>query len=92
MHSFTTVNSPYRKVRHLGKGARPHDHGNHDRAFEINDEITPGIHSEAITKQLEEIFEKDLKACVELDSATWAKRGFWHRMKDHAYYTINGHL
>jgi cardiolipin synthase A/B len=60
-----------------------------DRAFEINEEITVGIHSEAFAKQLEAIFERDAKACLELDAKTWAKRGWTHAAKDHFFYLWN---
>ena len=60
-----------------------------DRSFEINDEITVGIKDAALAKQIEEIFERDAAECRELDAATWAKRGAWHRFKDNALYLIN---
>jgi cardiolipin synthase len=63
-----------------------------DRAFEINDEITLGIHSERVTLELESIFVEDMKVCKELDLASWKKRGLWHSLKDRAFYVINEHL
>jgi cardiolipin synthase len=60
-----------------------------DRAFEINDEITIGIHSKAFAKKLEALFERDAKLCVELDAKTWAQRGWMHRAKDHFFYLWN---
>jgi cardiolipin synthase A/B len=60
-----------------------------DRAFEINDEITVGIHSAAFAKKMEKLFERDQKACHELDAKSWAKRGTFHRLKDHFFYMWN---
>jgi cardiolipin synthase A/B len=60
-----------------------------DRAFEINDEITVGIHSEAFAKKMEALFERDAKECRELDAKTWAKRGRLHQLKDHFFYMWN---
>ncbi|MGH8741151.1 MAG: phospholipase D-like domain-containing protein [Burkholderiales bacterium] len=60
-----------------------------DRSFETNDEITLGFLDAALARRLEEIFERDRKDCVELDYASWMRRGAWHRLKDNAYYLFN---
>ncbi|HEX2198305.1 MAG TPA: phospholipase D-like domain-containing protein [Burkholderiales bacterium] len=60
-----------------------------DRSFETNDEITLGFLDPALARRLEEIFERDRQHCVELDHASWAKRGAWHRLKDNACYVFN---
>jgi cardiolipin synthase len=60
-----------------------------DRSFETNDEITVGFHDEALARRLEEIFEADLRHCVELTPETWRARGLWHRVKDSALYLFN---
>jgi cardiolipin synthase A/B len=60
-----------------------------DRSFETNDEITLGIRDAALAKDLEEIFERDCKHCVELKLEKWQARGAWHRVKDNALYTFN---
>jgi cardiolipin synthase len=60
-----------------------------DRSFEINDEITLGIRGEAFARQLEAIFEEDLKACREVDSREWEARGLLHKAKDHFWYLWN---
>ena len=60
-----------------------------DRSFEINDEITLGIHGKAFAKQLEELFEEDQKVCKELDAKEWEQRGTLHKMKDSFYYLWN---
>src|SRR5688572_12141984 len=60
-----------------------------DRSFETNDEITVGFHDAALARRLEEIFEADLRHCVELTAAAWRARGLWHRVKDNAFYLFN---
>jgi len=60
-----------------------------DRSFETNDEITLGIRDVALAKQLEEIFERDCKHCVELKIETWQARGIWHRVKDNVFHVFN---
>jgi cardiolipin synthase len=60
-----------------------------DRSFETNDEITLGIADAATAKRLEEIFEKYLPGCTEIELDTWRKRGLKHRLIDNMYYMIN---
>lgn len=60
-----------------------------DRSFETNDEIMLGFRDAALARQLEEIFERDRRDCVELELEAWNRRGFWHRLKDNAYYAFN---
>jgi cardiolipin synthase len=60
-----------------------------DRSFEINDEITLGIHGKAFAEQLEELFEEDQKVCKEVDAKRWEKRGALHKLQDHFYYLWN---
>lgn len=63
-----------------------------DRAFEINDEITLGFKDAKLTKQLEDIFERDAKDCVELELEKWKKRGALHKLKDNVLYLFNEQL
>ena len=60
-----------------------------DRSFEINDEITLGIHDAGLAKRFEALFERDLQHCVELDLETWRQRGTLHKLKDNFYYLWN---
>jgi cardiolipin synthase len=60
-----------------------------DRSFETNDEITLGFLDQGLARRLEEIFENDLRHCVELNAAAWKARGLWHRVKDSALYLFN---
>jgi cardiolipin synthase len=63
-----------------------------DRAFEINDEITIGFLDASLARELELIFERDLKDCVELDLESWSRRGVFHTLKDHFFYLFNEQL
>jgi cardiolipin synthase A/B len=63
-----------------------------DRAFEINDEITIGFLDPSLARELELIFERDLKDCVELRLDAWSRRGFLHKFKDHFFYLFNEQL
>jgi cardiolipin synthase len=63
-----------------------------DRAFEINDEITIGFLDRALARELELIFERDLKDCVELDLESWSGRGLLHKLKDQFFYLFNEQL
>lgn len=60
-----------------------------DRSFETNDEITLGLRDDALAAQLEEIFQRDTRDCIELQADAWARRGLWHRCKDNALYVFN---
>jgi cardiolipin synthase len=60
-----------------------------DRSFEINDEITLGMMDAPLAREFEAIFEHDSTECVELELATWRRRGGWHRLKDNALYLLN---
>lgn len=63
-----------------------------DRAFEINDEVTIGFLDARLARELEVIFERDLKDCVELQRESWSRRGFFHTLKDHFFYLFNEQL
>jgi cardiolipin synthase len=63
-----------------------------DRAFEINDEITLGFLDSKLARELEEVFERDLKDCTELRRDEWEKRGTLHKLKDHFFYLFNEQL
>jgi len=60
-----------------------------DRSFETNDEITMGFLDAPLARRLEEIFEADRRHCVELDAATWSRRGWLHKLRDNALYLFN---
>lgn len=60
-----------------------------DRSFETNDEITLSLCDPTLARRFEDIFEHDAKSCVELDAATWAKRGLWPRCRDNVLHAFN---
>lgn len=60
-----------------------------DRSFETNDEITLGLRDDALAAQLDAIFERDSRDCIELQADAWARRGLWHRCKDNVFYAFN---
>jgi cardiolipin synthase A/B len=63
-----------------------------DRSFEINDEITLGLHDAGMAERFEAIFERDLKDCVELELARWQQRGTRHKLLDRTLYLFNEQL
>jgi len=60
-----------------------------DRSFEINDEITLGIHDVALAQQLDAVFERYVVRCKEIELKAWQKRGLWHKFKDNWFYVFN---
>ena len=63
-----------------------------DRSFEINDEVALVIHGEDMARQLEEIFEKDLKHADEKKLAEWTKRPWLHKLRDGGSFLFNEQL
>jgi len=63
-----------------------------DRAFEINDEITLGFVDPRLASELETIFERDQKDCMELELEKWRRRGAFHKLKDNFSYLFNEQL
>jgi len=60
-----------------------------DRSFETNDEMSLSIADEALAARFDAIFERYVQRADELDVERWARRGWWHRLKDNAYYLGN---
>jgi cardiolipin synthase len=60
-----------------------------DRSFETNDEISLSIADEALAARLDAIFEKYVQRAHELDLESWTRRGWWHKLKDNAFYLLN---
>jgi cardiolipin synthase len=60
-----------------------------DRSFETNDEITVGILGAETAARLDKVFERYVKRAEEIDLEKWTRRGLWHKLKDHAAYSIN---
>ncbi len=63
------------------------------RSFNINEEAGVGIIDEGIAGELKAAFEDDLKACEEMEAASWNRKyHFWHRALDRACYLLSGQL
>jgi cardiolipin synthase len=60
-----------------------------DRSFEINDEISLSIADARLAARFDAIFEKYVARAREVELATWTRRGWWHKTKDHAFYLLN---
>jgi cardiolipin synthase len=60
-----------------------------DRSLETNDEITLSLCDERLARQLEEVFDRDVRRCVELDAERWSRRGLWPRCRDNVLHVFN---
>jgi len=60
-----------------------------DRSFETNDEVTLGILDRNTAQRLDAIFERYVARATEIDLEKWHRRSLWHKLKDHAAYSIN---
>jgi cardiolipin synthase len=60
-----------------------------DRSFETNDEITLGILDGGLAAQVDAVFEKYVPRATEIELAKWQQRGWWHKLKDNAFYALN---
>jgi cardiolipin synthase len=63
-----------------------------DRSFEINDEVTLGVHDHDLAARFEAIFDSDLEYCKERTSEEWARRGTWPRIRSRALYVFKDQL
>lgn len=63
-----------------------------DRSFEINDEITLGIHDPKLAAQFESIFERDCERCKERTLEAWKQRGLWIRLQSRFLFMFKGQL
>jgi cardiolipin synthase A/B len=60
-----------------------------DRSFETNDEITLAVRDAATAKRFDEIFEKYVGRCTEIQLERWRKRNPVHKLIDNLYYALN---
>ena len=60
-----------------------------DRSFETNDEVTLGILDAKTAERLDSVFEKYVARANEINLEEWKKRSLWHKLKDHAAYSIH---
>ena len=63
-----------------------------DRSFEINDEVSLVVYDEAIARELEETFEKDLKDAKAVDLEKWKRRPVTHKLRDFFSFLFNEQL
>ena len=63
-----------------------------DRSFEINDEVSLVVYDEAIARELEETFEKDLEHATGVDLEKWKRRPVTHKMRDFFSFLFNEQL
>ena len=62
------------------------------RSLALNEEIGIGILDERIAGELTRAFEDDLRACRQLDLATWRRRPFYDRLFDWLVYQLHDQL
>ncbi len=62
------------------------------RSFEINDEVVAGFAAPKLARELEDIFESDLRHCEEYTLETWRRRKWWRRLRSAALYLLKEQL
>ena len=60
-----------------------------DRSFETNDEITLSILDAPTARRLDAVFERYASRAREIEIEAWRRRGWWHKLKDNAFYMLN---
>lgn len=60
-----------------------------DRSFETNDEISLSVSDATLARRLDAIFEKYVQRADEIRLEAWQRRGWGHKLKDHAFYMLN---
>ena len=63
-----------------------------DRSFQTNDEFMLAIVDATLTSQLDAVFEKYVARANEIHLEQWHKRGWPHKLQDHAFYMVHGLL
>ena len=53
-----------------------------NRSFELNDELTVGIHDRELAAALTSDFDADVKRSTRLDAATWGNRSLWQKARE----------
>jgi cardiolipin synthase len=62
------------------------------RSFEINDEVTVGIHDPAVAAQLRKAFFEDMRRARERQLGEWKSRPLFHRLQDALAYVAHEQL
>lgn len=60
-----------------------------DRSFETNDEISLSVADADLTARLDAVFERYVPRAQEIQLDAWKRRGWWHKLKDNAFYLLN---
>ncbi|HYI10414.1 MAG TPA: phospholipase D-like domain-containing protein [Thermoanaerobaculia bacterium] len=63
-----------------------------DRSFEVNDEVTLVVYDEDFTRELEGVFEEDLKHAKQVHFEPWKHRPVLHKLKDFGAFLFNEQL
>lgn len=63
-----------------------------DRSFEVNDEISLAIYDATLARELEEIFEEDLRHAKAVDLDSWKRRPLLHKALDLGAFLFNEQL
>ncbi|HEX8620246.1 MAG TPA: phospholipase D-like domain-containing protein [Thermoanaerobaculia bacterium] len=63
-----------------------------DRSFEVNDEVSLVVYDERIARELEQIFEDDLRHSTAVELAPWRKRSSLHKAIDLGAFLFNEQL
>lgn len=60
-----------------------------DRSFETNDELSLAILDRPLAERLDAVFERYVPRANEIQLQAWQRRGWAHKLKDHASYLVN---
>jgi cardiolipin synthase len=60
-----------------------------DRSFETNDEITLGVLDDSLARELDGVFETNVRRATEIELERWANRPLRHKAIDHAFYMFS---
>lgn len=60
-----------------------------DRSFEINDEVSIGIHDPVVAQNLRAAFVSDLQHASAITLEQWRQRSLWHKLKDGTAFLFN---
>ena len=60
-----------------------------DRSFQTNDEFMLAITDASLARQLDAVFEEYVARANEIHLEEWHKRGWAHKLQDHAFYMLH---
>lgn len=62
-----------------------------NRSFELNDELTVGVHDPELATALTQDFEADIQRSKKLDAPTWSDRPVWQKIREE-FWAMFGEL